>query len=62
MTFSGLLPDRAFYYPATLALFVGGKEVARSVGEGGETMMRKMIERYADTRGCSYGRRVRSKH
>jgi hypothetical protein len=31
----------------TLALFVGGKEVARSVGEGGETMMRKMIERYA---------------
>jgi hypothetical protein len=35
----------------TLALFVGGKEVARSVGEGGETMMRKMIERYADAVG-----------
>ena len=31
----------------TLALFVGGKEAARSVGEGGETMMRKMIEMYA---------------
>ena len=30
----------------TLALFVGGREVARSVGGGGETMMRKMIERY----------------
>ena len=31
----------------TLALFVGGREVARSVGDGGETMMRVMIERYA---------------
>ena len=31
----------------TLALFVGGREVARSVGGGGETMMRKMIEMYA---------------
>lgn len=35
----------------TLALFVGGKEVARSVGEGGETMMRKMIEMYAGAGG-----------
>ena len=31
----------------TLLLIVGGKEAARSVGEGGETMMRMMIERYA---------------
>jgi hypothetical protein len=35
----------------TLTLFVGGKEVARSVGEGGETMMRKMIEMYAGAGG-----------
>jgi hypothetical protein len=33
----------------TLALFVGGREVARSVGGGGETMMRMMIERHAGT-------------
>jgi hypothetical protein len=35
----------------TLVLFVGGKEAARSVGEGGETMMRKMIEMYAGAGG-----------
>lgn len=29
----------------TPALFVDGKEAARSVGEGGETMMRKLVER-----------------
>lgn len=35
----------------TLALFVDGKEAARSVGEGGETLMRKMIELYASAGG-----------
>lgn len=42
----------------TLALFVGGMEVARSVGGGGETMMRMMIERYAGAGQYSYGQRT----
>ncbi len=33
----------------------GGREVARSMGGGGETMMRKMIERYVDTVGVVTG-------
>lgn len=35
----------------TLVLLIDGREAARSVGEGGETMMRIMIERHADAGG-----------
>jgi hypothetical protein len=37
--------ERACLTQARAPLFVDGEEAARSVGEGGETMMRKLVER-----------------
>jgi hypothetical protein len=38
--------EYAVTWAVTLALFVDGEEAARSIGDGGETMLRKMIERH----------------
>jgi hypothetical protein len=44
-------PDLAHEFAVTcavtLSLFVDGEEAARSVGEGGETMLRRIIERHS---------------
>jgi hypothetical protein len=39
----------AVTWAVTLVLFVDGDEAARSIGDGGETMLRKMIERHVSS-------------